>query len=96
VFDFLEGLELCLGGLSPPKPPAATGLVKGWDSWASSSFKDARSNSRELNLNVYVRGEEPGAHVNIWYGPHQTLRYPSYCRVQQRVKTKLHGKQVLR
>jgi len=23
----LEGLELCLGGLSPPKPPVATGCV---------------------------------------------------------------------
>jgi len=22
-----EGLELCLGGLSPPKPPVATGLI---------------------------------------------------------------------
>ena len=27
--------------------------------------------------NPYVRGGEPAARVNIWYGPHQNFRYSS-------------------
>ena len=44
---------------------------------------------------TYCRGGELAARANIWHGPHQNFRYPGY-RVQHRVRTKLHNKQVLR
>jgi len=36
-----EGLELCLGGLSPPKPPVATELVHCGSPTANSRTSDA-------------------------------------------------------